>query len=655
MLRFKFKKGLRFLQGQKTWTLLRRLPTHKFQLEDEQGVIEQLTHDEIFERWHSRGWAIDESSLNENSSVFYQATPRDLSSFSQKHQDVAKRRFAYLCERAAVEGSSLRLPALESPIVPIPPEQNSESTGPKPHRTTLYRWRIRLSAGKDIVSLVDRRVRAGRKRNAVLYRYFEDALNSVYLTPQKTTKVAVYEEVRRQIDRFNKSQPESARLKAPSRATIFNWLGELDTYLVDVSRLGKPAADRLHRRSIGSAPPCKIMERIEIDHSPIDAMIVDKATMIAIGRPWITLACCRATRAILGFYVTFNAPSSLSVLRCLNQVMLPKTDLRNRYPDIKNDWPMHGIPEEVVCDNGMDLHSRATEELCLHAGIRLTYCLPADPGAKGSVERGFRRMNEDLIHKLPGAVFSNPEQRGDYPSEKEAILDLDDLTYLITKWIVDVYHQTPHRELKERPIDVWNRQVQTALIEYPAHHDSFQIAIGEPAERTLFLYGIEFEGLHYNSDELQNLRRRTGESSKIRFKYFDDDISFIQVWDENKEEYFRVNVSPKHNDYVLRLNRQMHRVIHAHRRRAYHELSQEMDPLHAKQEILDMVSEARVDKKMRQRKRAAVLRGHSSERPLDFPSALDFAEQRSLPSKSNPPEDLDAGLEDELPDYEISI
>lgn len=654
MLRFTFKKGLRFREGQKIWTLIRRLPTHKFQLEDEQGVIEQLTDREIFERWRMRCWTIDETSLGENSNVFYLASPRDLSSFSQASQDAAKKRYAYLCESAAAEGSTLRLPQLVGPVTQLQANHQGNRSDFKPHRTTLYRWRTRLSAGKDIVSLVDRRMRAGRRRNKVLYRYFEDALNAVYLTPQKAPKAAVYEEVKRQINRFNQSKPDCEQLKPPSRSTIFNWLGDLDAYLVDVSRLGKPAADRLHRRAIGSAPSCKIMERIEIDHSPIDAMIVDKATMIAIGRPWITLACCRATRAILGFHLSFSAPSSLSVLRCLKMVMEPKTDLHARYLDIQNEWPMHGIPEEVVCDNGMDLHSRATEELCFHAGIRLTYCLPADPSAKGSVERGFRTMNEDLIHKLPGAVFSNADQRGDYPSEKEAVLDLEDLRHLITKWIVDVYHQTPHRGLKERPIDVWNQQYQTALIEYPAHPDSFAITIGEPAERSLFLYGIEFEGLHYNSDELQSIRRRTGESSKIKFKYFDEDISYVQVWDEDKQEYLRVNVIPKHVDYVLRLNRHMHRVIHAHRQRTYHELSTEMDPLVAKQQILDLVSKARVDKKMHKRKRAAVLRGHQNESSLDRPSALDLANQVGMPSKKRPPEDLDAGLEDELPTYDLS-
>jgi len=658
MLRFTFRKGLRFVQGQKSWTLLRKLPTHKFQFEDEAGAIDQLSRDEVFERWHSRTWSIDETCLGENSNVFYLASPRDLSTFSQRHQETAKRRMALLSAAAAASDSDpSNASKLNREDPGIQAGQSSvlvESPQAAPHRTTLYRWRIRYASGKDIVALVDQRVRSGRRRNPVLYRYFEDALNVVYLSNQKHPKVAVYEEIKRQIDRLNKSQPIALQLKPPSRATVFNWLRELDAYLVDIARLGKAAADRLHRQAIGSAPASSILERVEIDHSPLDLLVVDKATMVPIGRPWITKATCRFSRAILGFHLSFSEPSSLSVLRCLKQVMLPKTDLLKRYPDIKNDWPMHGIPEQVVSDNGLDLHSLATEELCFQAGIHLIYCLPADPANKGSIERSFRTMNQDLIHKLPGTVFSNPKQRGDYPSEKEAVLDLDDVTHLITKWIVDVYHQTAQRELKARPIDVWNSQLATKLIEYPAHPDAFDIAIGEPSERSLFLYGIEFEGLHYNNDELQAIRRRSGKSLKIKFKYFEDDITFIQVWDEDQKEYLRVGVRPKHADYVLNLNRHMHRVIRAHQERLYREKRESMDSLIAKNEILDLVAAARTDKKMHQRKLAAVLRGLNSDRPIEPPSSIEMAAKKRIPFRPKPPDDLESGLDDELPIYKLS-
>ncbi len=650
MMRFSFRKGLRFQEGQKTWTLLRKLPTHKFQLEDEQGSITQLTHNEIFERWSEKTWVIDEASLGINGNVFYLSAPRDLSTFSERHQQTARRRLELLRKASTKERIDVEetLPAVQGNVT-----QNLDVDEKLPHRATLYRWRSRYAAGGDIVSLVDRRVRAGRKRNQVTYRFFEDALNAVYLSQQKMPKTAVYEEVCLQVDRFNQSRPQEGQLTPPGRTTVFNWLKALDAYLVDVARLGKAAADKRYRPAIGSAPAENIMQRIEIDHTPLDVMALDKTTMVCFGRPWMTYARCRSSGAILGFYISFSTPSAMSVLRCLKQVLLPKTALLLRYPDVKGDWPMHGIPYSVVCDNGMELHAQAVEAWCLDYGILLSYCVARDPGMKGGIERSFRTINDDLIHKLPGTTFSNPGQRGDYEAEKQAVLDIDDLNHLITKWIVDVYHNRPHRETKESPLASWTRQLKTTLIEYPANPDAVAMTIGEVDQRTVFHYGIEFEGLHYNNVALQQIRRRTEDPPKVAFKYFDE-VRFIQVWDELEKSYVRVEVRPRHADYVKDLNRDTHRAIRAHQIRCLKDTKKELDLMQAKREIYDIVDALKKDKKMRLRKLGHVMTNVNSDQLLGQPKALDQAMKKQLRLAIKPPVELDAGLEDQLPMFEIS-
>ena len=651
-MRFTFRKGLRFLEGQKSWTLLRKLPTHKFQLEDEVGTIVQLTYDEIFAHWKSKTWVVDESSLGENDNIFYLSTPRDLATFSELHQHTARRRLELIRQTAKAHeidgGISDNQPGVGVTTTDDPTEFKNI-----PHRSTLYRWRSRYTVGKDIVSLVDKRVHSGRKRDRVIYRFFEDAINAVYLSQQKFPKVTVYDEVCRQIDKANKSRPPENQLRLPGRTTIFNWLSELDAYLVDIARLGKPAADRLHRPAIGSAPVESIMQRIEIDHTPLDVMALDKATMVCVGRPWLTYARCRSSGAILGFYISFSTPSAMSVLRCLKQVLLPKTALLRRYPDIIGDWPMHGIPFSVVCDNGMELHAAAVEAWCLDYGILLSYCVAKDPGMKGAVERSFRTINVDLIHKLPGTTFSNPTERGDYEAEKQAVLDIEDLTHLITKWIVDVYHKRPHRETRESPLNSWNRQLKTTLIEYPANPDAVNLSIGEVADRTVFHYGIEFEGLHYNNHALQTIKRRTADSQRMRFKYFEEDVSFVLVWDDVSDEYVRVEVRPMHADYAKDLNRDTHRAIRAHQLRQKRETHCELDLMHAKREIYDMVDALKRDKKMRLRKLGHVMTNVNSDRLLQEPRAIDQALEKAPRLSLKPPEALDAGLEDQLPEYEI--
>ena len=64
MVRFQFKKGLRFLKGNSVWTMIRRTVTGKLQFESE-GEDEQivLTDQEVYQRWASRDWLVDETSL----------------------------------------------------------------------------------------------------------------------------------------------------------------------------------------------------------------------------------------------------------------------------------------------------------------------------------------------------------------------------------------------------------------------------------------------------------------------------------------------------------------------------------------------------------------------------------------------------------------
>ena len=56
--------------------------------------------------------------------------------------------------------------------------------------------------------------------------------------------------------------------------------------------------------------------------------------------------------------------------------------------------------------------------------IEVLFCGVAHPEMKGAVERIFRTLAKDLIHELPGTTFSNPKERGDYPSEKLAAIDM---------------------------------------------------------------------------------------------------------------------------------------------------------------------------------------------------------------------------------------
>ena len=83
---------------------------------------------------------------------------------------------------------------------------------------------------------------------------------------------------------------------------------------------------------------------MQADHTPVDLIVVDEINRLPIGRPWVTIVFDVASRAVVGFHATLEAPSAASVAMALNMACLPKSKwLRSLAIDL--DWPMHGIPK----------------------------------------------------------------------------------------------------------------------------------------------------------------------------------------------------------------------------------------------------------------------------------------------------------------------
>jgi putative transposase len=60
-----------------------------------------------------------------------------------------------------------------------------------------------------------------------------------------------------------------------------------------------------------------------------------------------------------------------------------------------------------------------------------------------------------LLHQIPGTTFSNVAAKWDYDPKKNALISMDDLERILPNWIVDVYHQSIHRGIKDVPTRRW--------------------------------------------------------------------------------------------------------------------------------------------------------------------------------------------------------
>src|SRR5690606_10396256 len=221
-------------------------------------------------------------------------------------------------------------------------------------------------------------------------------------------------------------------LEIPSRATFYRLLKNSDKYEVMVARHGKGAADKAFRASGLGACPTRILERIEVDHTPMDVHVLNPITGVADGRPYLTLLLDRYSRMPVGMEIGFEPPSELSVMRALRNAILPKSYIKQDYVDIENEWPAFGKPVMLICDNGMEFHSHQLRRMCGELDIDLQFCPKAQPQYKGAVERFLGTLNREVSHRIPGTSFSSISQRGDYDSVNQSSITLDD-RYLLPK------------------------------------------------------------------------------------------------------------------------------------------------------------------------------------------------------------------------------
>lgn len=645
MIRCSFKKGLKFIEQSVRWELQRRLVTRMLQFENENGEIKNLGDKEVHELWLNGQWSIDVKSLGTQADIIYLATPRDLSTFPEKWQKVALRRQHYI-QSINPESNKYNIDLWKSLI-----EQASieikDDLPPAPN--TVHGWWKRYRITKSIHSLIPKSLSGRQIKKPEIYSVFEDVISEVYLTLQKRPKSDVVQAMQHRVYNLNKSRESAEQIKCPGRSTIYRWLDELQHDLVDGARLGAEATRKKYRVAMGGLKVDFPLDRIEIDHTPINLLVIDKKTMLPLGKPWLTLAIDKKTRMILGFYISFNTPSAHSILQCLKMGFLPKVNIIKRFPDIKGDWPIYGIPLLIACDNGMELHSDALKKFCQELGIQLLFCPAKQPEHKGSIERFFRTIAIDLFHKIPGSVFSNITQRGDYPSEELAALDLETLIHLVTKWIVDIYSVSYHRGINTTPLLAWYEYSKNLNIELPAFPQELDVIAGIPAQRTVFHYGIELEGLHYNSKRLQELRRRTGENLQVLLKFNMDTISYIQVYDEHEREYIRVDCV--NDDYADGLRRDVHGLIREYARRKFNENYSTVQLMEARTAVEAIIKEAFKHKKMVIRKKGAASVMHDSKSVFESENPLQMAQMPIKSAKYAIPEALPDGLNDPLPQF----
>ncbi|MCQ0090247.1 DDE-type integrase/transposase/recombinase [Roseovarius sp. M141] len=415
---------------------------------------------------------------------------------------------------------------------------------PPPCAKTLLKWlRDYVNAQQSPIGLLRKR------RDLSTYPIiFSDAVERFmreilldYLDPRQPTPACIVRETLRTFRKRNRERQVQGKppLQIPSESTIRRRIRDLDQFQVIAHRRGPDEAKRsmaIYENGIFADYP---MERVEMDEWEVDVLslfkrigIADKldptdAAKLNMGRRWISVAIDCATRCIVGFKIS-ETPTTSESLDTVTTILRDKSDVA-RALGCECLWDHFGRPDTIYTDMGSSYANRAFRGAL--ADLKIQYLAPpaAVPKLRGRIERLFGLFAVQLMELLPGRVFSNPKQRGGYPSQQQAVLNDDELLAIFVTFIVDIYHNSEHGGLlKETPANAWKRLANQCGVTSPPDANTQRAVLGIPLERKASRHGVLVNGIHYVSKNLAELYLRHGKKT-VNLRLDPNDLGFVSI------------------------------------------------------------------------------------------------------------------------------
>lgn len=401
-------------------------------------------------------------------------------------------------------------------------------------RTVYTLIRRYKASGGSLLSLAPAQSQGGRggsRLSEEAERIISSSLSELYLSRQRVKIETVVKEIRRRC--------RQAGVKPPSSNTIRTRIGRLRSEEVLRTREGREAARRLEAAGGQFPPVSRPLEVIQIDHTPVDLIVVDPFSRQPIGRSYLTLGIDVYSRCITGFCLTLEPPSAVSVGLCLAHGAMEKQTWLTRL-GITASWPIQGKPLVLHVDNGEEFHSEALRRGCEVHGMTLQYRPPGAPHFGGTIERVLGTLMQ-MVHELPGTTFSNPRERGAYDSEREAVFTLAELEKWFALAITGPYHESLHTGISEAPLARWKKGVDESGEPQPVRDfKAFLVDFLPVLKRHIHRQGFVIDHIWYFSNALRPWIAERDRGHIFLIRRDPRDISRIWVLHPKEHRYLEI-------------------------------------------------------------------------------------------------------------------
>ncbi|AXK38409.1 Mu transposase C-terminal domain-containing protein [Crenobacter cavernae] len=417
------------------------------------------------------------------------------------------------------------------------------------HPATVYRWLLDYENSGLVSSLLrkPRKDKGERRLDPQVEDVIKSCIETFYLTSQRRTPAKTAFEVRKRC--------LAAGLTPPDPNTVRNRILAIDESLRVRKREGYKAANEKFQPILGSFPGADYpLAVVQIDHTPMDVIVVDDVHRLPIGRPYLTLAVDVFSKMVMGFYISLDPAGALSTGLCLSRAILGKEAYLQHLGIDDLDWSCWGLMRTIHTDNAKEFRGTMLGRAAQEYGIIAQRRPKGRPQYGGHVERAFRTYMGEVHNELPGTTFSNPRMRRDYDAEGRAVMTLDALEIWFTRFLLGCYHQRPHKGNDGRsPQSQWELGLlgngSTVLgrgipARYP-DEERLRLDFLPYAERTVQEYGIAFEGVTYWSDALRRLvHAKDPASQKLKrqfvCRYDPRDLSRIWLFEPDGRHYLEL-------------------------------------------------------------------------------------------------------------------
>ncbi|MBO1905315.1 DDE-type integrase/transposase/recombinase [Microvirga sp. 3-52] len=413
-----------------------------------------------------------------------------------------------------------------------------------PSPTALRKWLRKYEACCfDAMALRDGYGRSGNRmpRLEVEERKLMREIAEGYASRLKPTKASLYCDLTEAVRKKNTERRKTGErlLKKPSRAAFERVIAGLDPFMVCAGREGEEAARKKFFIVRGGLDVSRPLERVEMDAWKISLhVILEEAGVWALLSPevketvlrarlWLSVAIDCYTRCVLAARITDSNTSTAAV----SMIAMAVGD-KARFAEAAGcvtPWDQCGTMETLATDNDKAYTAYETRAAVTDMGSEMLFPPAGTPQNRARIERFFRTIHEQLVALFEGRTFENVVAKGYYEAEANAVIDADELGRVIVRWIVDVYHNTPHEGLGgETPRNCWIRTTRLHPVLPPPDPDVYRHIFGVTVERRITNTGVRVLGLHYQSEELQRLRR-VAQQKPVLVRIDEGDLGYVSV------------------------------------------------------------------------------------------------------------------------------